>query len=64
MDRWNIALWVGAGYIAVVALMRLMARKRDQVMAEFRGEVEKEKSRRKLAAAAKLAQNKSQRKAA
>ena len=28
MDRWNIALWIGAGYIAVVALMRLMVQKR------------------------------------
>ncbi len=51
MDSWNIALWVVAGYIAVIALMRLMAHKRNEVMAEFRGEVEKEKSRRKAAAA-------------
>jgi hypothetical protein len=63
MDRWNIALWIGAGYIAVVALMRLMVHKRQQVMAEFRGEVEKEKSRRKLAAS-KQAQTKPPRKAA
>jgi hypothetical protein len=64
MDRWNIALWVGAGYVAVVALMRLMAHKRQQVMAEFRGEVEKEKSRRKAEAVAKQAQGKPPRKAA
>ena len=64
MDRWNIALWIGAGYIAVVALMRLMAHKRQQVMTEFRGEVEKEKGRRKAAAAAKQTQAKSPRKAA
>jgi hypothetical protein len=64
MDRWNIALWIGAGYVAVVALMRLMAHKRQQVMAEFRGEVEKEKGRRKVAAATKQAQNKPPRKAA
>ena len=51
MDGWSIALWVFAGYIAVVALMRLMTRKRNEVLAEFRGEVEKEKNRRKLAAA-------------
>jgi len=51
MDSWSIALWVVAGYIAVVALMRLMAHKRNEVMAEFRGEVEKEKTRRKNAAA-------------
>jgi hypothetical protein len=53
MDRWSIVLWIGAGYIAVVALMRLMAHKRNEVMAEFRGEVEKEKNRRKIAAAKK-----------
>jgi hypothetical protein len=51
MDGWSIALWVVAGYIAVVALLRLMAHKRNEVMAEFRGEVEKEKSRRRVAAA-------------
>ncbi len=50
MDSWSIALWVVAGYIAVAALLRLMAGKRDEVMAEFRNEVEKEKSRRKTAA--------------
>ena len=51
MDSWSIALWVVAGYVAVVALMRLMAHKRNEVMAEFRSEVEKEKNRRKAAAA-------------
>ena len=44
MDGWSIALWVVAAYVAVVALMRLMAHKRNEVMAEFHGEVEKEKS--------------------
>ena len=58
MDRWSIALWIGAGYIAVAALMRLMAHKRQQVLAEFRGEVEKEKDRRKAAAAAEKTQTK------
>jgi len=53
MDSWSIALWVVAGYVAVVALIRLMAHKRNEVMAEFHGEVEKEKGRRKAAAAAK-----------
>lgn len=63
MDRWSIALWIGAGYVAVVALVRLMAHKRQEVMAEFRGAVEKEKNRRK-AAVAKQAQAKPPRKAA
>jgi hypothetical protein len=57
MDGWSIALWVVAGYVAVVALLRLMAHKRQEVMAEFRSEVEKEKTRRKTAAA-KQAQGK------
>ncbi len=55
MDSWSIALWVVAGYIAVVALLRLMAHKRNEVMAEFRAEVGKEKGRRKAAEAAKQA---------
>jgi hypothetical protein len=50
MDGWSIGLWIVAGYIAVVSLMRLMAHKRNEVVAEFRNEVEKEKSRRKAAA--------------
>jgi len=50
MDGWGIGLWVVAGYVAVVSLMRLMAQKRNEVVAEFRDEVEKEKSRRKAAA--------------
>jgi hypothetical protein len=45
--------------------MRLMANKRQEVLAEFRGEVEKEKNRRKsAAAAAKQVQAKPPRKAA
>ena len=50
MDGWSIALWVVAGYVAVIALLRLMHHKRDEVMAEFRNEVEKEKNRRKATA--------------
>jgi hypothetical protein len=49
MDGWSIALWVFAGYVAVAALVRLMAHSRSQVMAEFRDEVAKEKGRRKAA---------------
>jgi hypothetical protein len=57
MDSWSIALWVVAGYFAAVALLRLMAHKRSEVMDEFRGEVAKEKSRRKAAAAKKASQS-------
>ncbi len=51
MDSWSVVLWIVAGYVAVVALMRLMSHKRNEVMAEFRDEVEKETNRRKAAAA-------------
>ena len=44
MDSWSIALWVFAGYVAVVALMRLDGPQRNEVLAEFRGEVEKKRT--------------------
>ena len=49
MDAWTLILWIVAGYVALVALVRLMIYQRSRVTAEFRDEVEKEKSRRKAA---------------
>ena len=46
MDGWNWALLAVAGYIAVVTLSRLMLRRRNQMMSQFREEVAKEKGRR------------------
>jgi len=34
IDRWDIALLLIAGYVAVITLVRLMARRRDQNVAE------------------------------
>lgn len=34
LDRWDIALLLITGYIAVMTLVRLMARRRDQNVAE------------------------------
>jgi hypothetical protein len=45
MDNWDVTLLVVAGYLAVVALVRLMTRKRDQMLAEFRDQIEKDKKR-------------------
>lgn len=45
MDNWDVTLLVVAGYLAVVALVRLMARHRDQMLGEFRREIKKEKKR-------------------
>ena len=46
MDSWNLVLLAVAAYLAVVTLARLMLRRRNQLMAQFRHEVEKEKGRR------------------
>jgi hypothetical protein len=41
-DGWDVALLVAAVYIAVTALVRLMLRRRDQVLEELRRQVEHE----------------------
>jgi hypothetical protein len=46
MDAWNWALLVVGGYVAVVALVRLMLGRRNHLLGQFRQEVAKEKGRR------------------
>ncbi len=46
MDRWDVALFVIAGYVAVMALVRLMIRRRNQMIDEFKRQVDEEKQRR------------------
>ena len=46
MDNWDVTLLVVMGYLAVVALIRLMTRHRDQMLAEFRRQIEEEKKRK------------------
>ena len=58
MDAWTLILWIVAGYVALVALVRLMIYHRSRVTAQFRDEVEKEKSRRKAAKETKAAKTK------
>ena len=43
MDSWDVTLLVVAGYLAVVTLVRLMARRRNQVFEELRQKAEEEK---------------------
>jgi len=38
MDGWDIALLVVAGYVAATALVRLMLRRRDQMIELLRGQ--------------------------
>lgn len=46
MDSWTIVLLVVAGYVSVMALVRLMIRRRNQLFDRFREEVEAEKERK------------------
>ena len=40
IDRWDIVLALVAGYVAVMSLVRLMARRRDQDVAEVERQME------------------------
>jgi hypothetical protein len=40
MDRWDIVLALAAAYVAVMSLVRLMARRRDQVVVEVERQLE------------------------
>ncbi len=48
MDGWDIALLMLAAYVAVVALVRLMIRRRDQLIAQLQGEAEQAQRMKKL----------------
>jgi hypothetical protein len=52
MDGWDVTLLVVAGYVAVTSLVRLMVRRRDQMLEELRGEVAREKNRKNAKKAA------------
>ena len=43
MDGWDVALLAAAAYIAVTALVRLMIRRRNQLLGEFRKRMRTEK---------------------
>jgi type II secretory pathway component PulK len=47
MDMASIALLAVSGYVAVLALVRLMTLRRDSLIERFREEVEREKERKK-----------------
>ena len=46
MTGWDIALFVVAGYVAVMSMARLMLRRRGQFLAEFREQMKAEKKRK------------------
>ena len=47
MNSWDVVLLVVAGYVAAVALVRLMIRRRDQLLHEFRRQVNMERKRKR-----------------
>ena len=46
MTGWDIALFVVAGYVAVMSMTRLMIRRRDALLVEFREKVNAEQKRK------------------
>ncbi len=47
MDTWDVVLIVVAGYVAITALVRLMNRRREQMLGELRQEMEKSKKHKR-----------------
>jgi hypothetical protein len=46
MDNWDVTLLIVAGYVAVVALVRLMARHRNQMLDDMRRQIAQERKRK------------------
>lgn len=47
MDGWEIALWIGAGFVAMLSLVRLMITRRDQWIDGFSEDIRQARQRRK-----------------
>jgi len=45
MEGWDIVLLVAAAYVAVTALVRMMLRRRDQVLEDLQRQVRDEQER-------------------
>jgi hypothetical protein len=46
MNGWDVAMLAIAGYVAVVSLARLMLRRRDELVVEFRALFQQEKRKK------------------
>jgi len=47
MEGWDIALLAAAGYMAITALVRMMIRQRDRLVAELSKEAAEERGHQK-----------------
>ena len=49
LNAWDIALYMAAGYVAVIALVRLMLSERARLVEKFRSEMLAERQRQAAA---------------
>ena len=47
LDRWDVALLLLAAYVAVMTLVRMMIRRRDQLVSDVRQQLEDRKKAKK-----------------
>lgn len=52
MDRWDVLIVIVAGYVAAVTLVRLMAHRRNELVARIRDEFAKQQAAKAAAQAA------------
>lgn len=50
LARWEIALLAVAGYVAIVSLVRLMVRRRDELVSDLREKIRAQQLRKKTTA--------------
>jgi len=46
MNGWDVAVLAITGYVAVTSLARLMLRRRDELLVEFRAQMKQEKRKK------------------
>ena len=63
-NRWDFALLALAGYIAVIALVRLMLARREQVVARLRAELQQQRQQQAATPPADAASTRSGQRAA
>ena len=44
MDRWDVLLMGGSAYVAMISLIRLMAKRRNQLIQQIHREIEQQHS--------------------
>lgn len=49
MDRWDVIIVLAAGYVAIMSLVRMMARRRNQVVDHVREQIAEQREKAKAA---------------